>query len=662
MDAVSIGEVIWRPSPEVIGRSRLQRFIEEHGLGSYQGLLARVETDPDWFWAAMVRDVGIQFYRPFDAVVDRSRGLPFARFWPGARMNIVATCIDQHLEQGRGDHTALIFEGEPGERHSVSYRELSREVCRLAAALGRLEVRQGDRVGIYMPMSIETAVAILACAKIGAVFIPLFSGFGSGAVAARLRDCQAKLLICSDGYHRRGSVVAMKEVADRALVEAPSVKYLLMQRRVGREVPWNPERDRIWEVLVEDMPDHLATTELNADDPLMVLYTSGTTGQPKGAFHVHGGFPVKAAQDLAHAFDMDGDDIIFWYTDIGWMMGPWLILGSLALGATAVLYEGAPDHPDPDRLWRICSELGVSILGVSPTLVRALMVDGHRPASTHDLSALRILGGTGEPWNPESFQWFFQDVGGGRLPIINYSGGTEISGGILAGNVLSPLRPCSFAGPVPGMSVAVLNEQGESVRQEVGELCLRQPWPGMTQGFWGGDERYLQAYWSRFPETWVHGDWAYIAEDGLWYLLGRSDDTIKMAGKRLGPAELEAVLTQHEAVWEAAAIGVAHPLKGEVAVCFVVLRPGHQESQALRDQLLALVIDHLGKPLAPQAIHFLPELPRTRNAKILRRIIKAVYLGAEPGDLSSLENPTSLDPIARLLADRGEDAGGHHPL
>ena len=444
----------------------------------------------------------------------------------------------------------------------------------------------------------------------------------------------------------------MKETADRALLSCPTVTKVIVHRRVVRDVPWTHGRDQVWEVLLEDEPDRAPTHEMDPEDPLMIIYTSGTTGKPKGTLHVHGGFPVKAAQDMAHGFDVGAEDTVFWFTDLGWMMGPWLIFGSLALGATMVLYEGTPDHPAPDRLWRMVAQHGVTVFGVSPTLVRSLMTHGDEPPSRHDLSSLRILGGTGEPWNPEPFNWFFRQIGGGRIPVINYTGGTEISGGILCGNVITRLRPCSFAGPVPGIAADVVDADGKPVRGEVGELVIRNPWPGMTRGFWGDRDRYIETYWNRFPDVWVHGDWAYIdPDDGLWYVLGRSDDTIKVAGKRLGPAEVESVLMGHPAVAESAAVGVPDELKGEALVCFVILRPGREPSDALAAELKELVAGALGKPLRPHEVHFVSDLPRTRNAKILRRVVRSVYTGADPGDLSSLENPSAWPPSRRLEAE-----------
>jgi acetyl-CoA synthetase len=643
---VVIGDVIWRPSREVVEKSRLGHFMHRHGIESFEELLHRADQDIEWFWDAAVKDVDVAFLRPYEKVVDLSEGKAWAKWWIGARMNIVHSCLDRYRDGDHSQKLAIIWEGEPGDVRKLTYAELDRQVSRLAGALRRLGVAKGDRVGIFMPMCPEVAVSVLAAAKIGAVIIPLFSGYGAEAIATRLRDGEAKVLICADGFYRRGQVVPMKETADRALVSCPSVKKVIVHRRVVREIPWTHGRDQVWEVLLEDEPDRARTEELDPEDPLMIIYTSGTTGKPKGTLHVHGGFPIKAAQDMAHCFDVGPLDNVFWYTDIGWMMGPWLIFGTLVLGATMMLYEGTPDYPAADRLWRLVEDHKATVLGVSPTLVRGLMTHGDEVPERHDLTSLRILGGTGEPWNPEPFVWYFEHVGGGRIPVINYSGGTEISGGILCGNVISPLRPCSFAGPVPGIAADVLDADGRSVRGEVGELVIRNPWPGMTRGFWGDRQRYLDTYWSRYPDIWVHGDWAYVdPEDGLWYVLGRSDDTIKIAGKRLGPAEVESVLVGNPAVAEAAAIGVPDQLKGEALVCFVILRPGFKPSDELATELQDLVATALGKPLRPAAVHFVGDLPRTRNAKILRRVVKSVYTGTDPGDLSSLENPSALAAI-----------------
>jgi acetyl-CoA synthetase len=484
--------------------------------------------------------------------------------------------------------------------------------------------------------------AIMAVAKLGAIFTPIFSGFAPQAAGSRLADAGAKLLITAESFTRRGKRVDMKTAADEALQFAPCVEKVVVVDGAARNDQEIPYTD-----LVSDQPQQFETERLDPEDPFMIIYTSGTTGRPKGAVHAHCGFPMKAAQDMAHLFDVGEQDMVMWFTDLGWMMGPWLIFGTLLNGATMFLYDGAPDYPAPDRIWSMVEQHGITHLGLSPTVIRALAPHGEQWPAARDLSSLRILGGTGEPWNPEPYLWFFRHVGGGRCPIINYSGGTETSGGILGCVVTRPLKPCSFNTAVPGMGVAVLDEYGQPVPPStVGELALTTPWVGMTRGFWQAEERYLEAYWSRFPGVWVHGDWASVDEDGFWYIHGRSDDTIKIAGKRVGPAEFESVLVSHPAVAEAAAISVPHDVKGETVVCFAVLKPGAVGTPTLAADLRELVAANLGKPLAPEAVRFVGALPKTRNAKIMRRVIKAAYLGKDPGDLSALENPDAVNEIA----------------
>jgi acetyl-CoA synthetase len=377
----------------------------------------------------------------------------------------------------------------------------------------------------------------------------------------------------------------------------------------------------------------------------MLIYTSGTTGRPKGAVHTHCGFPLKAAMDMALGLDLRQEDVLYWMTDMGWMMGPWEVFGTLILGSTMLFYDGAPDYPDVDRLWQLVERHKITALGVSPTLIRSLMQHGDEPVRGHDLSSLRTMASTGEPWNPAPWLWLFNTVGRGRCPIINYSGGTEISGGIVMGNVLLPLKPCAFSGPNVGMAADVVDEIGNSVRGQVGELVVREPWIGMTRGFWRDPERYIETYWSRWPDVWVHGDWAAVDADGLWYILGRSDDTIKVAGKRLGPAEVETVLVHHPAVVEAGAIGVPDEIKGQALVVFCVLAPGYTPSDRLAAELRRLIAEDMGKPMAPKAVLFVPDLPKTRNAKVMRRVLRAAYLGEPAGDLSALVNPEVVEHI-----------------
>ena len=642
------GEIAWRPSDDYIRSSRLKAFIDQHNLGSLDELLRRSTTDLEWFWNAVLADLDIQFYTPYQQVIDTSGGIPWTRWCVGGTMNIVHNCLDKWMGTEVERKVAVRWEGEEGATRALTYGELAAEVDRCANALRALGVAKGERVALFMPMCPELVIAFFAVIKAGGIVLPLFSGYGADAVASRLRDAEASVLITADGFWRRGQHVLVKPTADTACDAAPSVRHVVVVARLGIDVPWNDARDHRWADLVVPQPPAFAAERTSAEDPLMIIYTSGTTGRPKGALHVHCGFPIKAAQDMVHGFDVHAADTMFWVTDMGWMMGPWEVFGMTLLAGTMVIYDGALDYPGPDRLWALVERHGVSVLGVSPTLIRALMRHGEAPVRQHDLSSLRILGSTGEPWNPESWRWLFETATGGRVPIINYSGGTEVSGGIVVGNVLTPIKPCAFAGPPPGIAADVVDERGEPVRNQVGELVVRQPWIGMTRGFWRDPERYEQTYWSRWPDTWVHGDWAAIDADGLWYILGRSDDTIKIAGKRLGPAEVESVLVEHPAVIEAAAIGIPDETKGQALVCFCVLRPGHAPGPQLADELKQMIATRLGKPLRPQAIEFVKDLPKTRNAKVMRRVIRASYLGEPPGDISSLENPQAVEEIRRV--------------
>ena len=636
----------WTPSAPYLNRSRLKAFAEAHGHRDYASLLRWSQTDLDGFWRAVDRDIDLVWTKKYDRVFDDSKGIPWTTWWTGGRMNYVSTA----LRPRRGpDRIAVIAESEEGTVRRVSYGQLSRDVGTFAAGLRATGVNKGDRVAVFMPMTYECVVAVLAVGALGAVFIPVFSGYGSDAIAGRLRDCDASVIITADAFYRRGQVVPMKRTADDAADAAPSVRLVVVAERVGAGYSHAP-RDITWDEVVAKGREPIAPLDTSAEDPFMIIYTSGTTGKPKGAVHVHGGFPVKAAQDLAHCFDLQDGDVIFWSTDIGWMMGPWLIAGGLMLGATIVVYDGTPDYPDASRMWSMVERHKVTHLGISPTAIRGVMRSGEEPVKKHDRSSLFVLGSTGEPWNPDPWWWYFKNVGESRCPIINYSGGTEIAGGIVGCTTWTPIQPGSFSGPVPGMDADVVDEHGHSVRGAVGELVLRKPWPGMTRGFWKDPQdeagRYFQTYWSRWPGVWQHGDWARIDDEGYWYIEGRSDDTLKIAGKRVGPAEVESAAVAHAAVSEAAAVGVPHEIKGEAIVVFCVLRPGRDASDALASEIKDKIAELLGKPLRPEAVRFVAQLPKTRNAKILRRVIRGAYLGiADLGDLTSLEDPAAVEEI-----------------
>jgi acetyl-CoA synthetase len=579
-------------------------------------------------------------------------------------MNIVHNLLDKYIlaiptggqpaSEGTASRLALIWEGEEAASRSLTYLELYEQVNKAANGLRALGLGKGDVIGLYMPMTPEIVIALLAIAKIGGIILPLFSGYGAGAIISRLVDASAKAIFTADGAFRRGKAVEMKTIADEAATQIPTLRSMIVLRRTNQAVLMQPGRDHWWHEIIAPQADEAPTEVTSAEDVLMLIYTSGTTGKPKGAVHTHCGFPVKAAQDMAFGTDTHEGDVFYWMTDMGWMMGPWLVFGTLTLGATMLLYDGAPDFPNTDRLWSLVERHKVTQLGISPTLIRSLIPFGDQMFMPHDLSTLKCFASTGEPWNPDPWMWLFEKVGQGTRPIINYSGGTEISGGIVMGNPLLPLKPCAFSAPCPGMAADVLDEDGASIRNAVGELVIKAPWIGMTRGFWKDQQRYLDTYWSRWKNIWLHGDFAAVDSDGLWYILGRSDDTLKIAGKRLGPAEVESIMVHHPGVIESAAIGVPDEIKGMALVVFCVLKPEIASKvepqiklEEIRAQLKQMIVAEMGKPLAPKKILFVSDLPKTRNAKVMRRIIRSAYLGLEPGDISSLVNPEAVDEIRK---------------
>jgi acetyl-CoA synthetase len=618
-------DVVWRPDEKTLARANVVRLMRRHGCSDFRELLTRSIDDPEWFWPAAIDDLDIEFFEPWTQVVDRSRGPEWATWFVGGKLNIAWNCVHRHSSE----RIAAVFRGEDGVRRELSFAELSAAVTLLAERLVELGVEPGDRVAIFLPMSPEVAIASHACAHIGAVQVPIFSGFAAPAVAQRLQDSAAKVVITARTSLRRGREVPMLAILDEARREAPSVEHVIV-------APWDDE--------VAGSPGTLAPLAVDSEHPYLLTYTSGTTGKPKGVLHVQGGFLVSIAREAAYQADAGAGDVVHFATDMGWIMGPWTLVGCGAAGATIVFAEGAPDWP-PHRLWRLVEEERVSILGCSPTLIRALIPHGDPQA---DLSSLRTIITTGEPWNPDPYRWLFERIGGGRCPIINCSGGTEVGACFLSCTPAEPIKECSLGGPSLGMAMDVVDVEGRSLvgTGEVGELVCRQPFPGMTRGFWGDPERYLETYWRRFPGIWTHGDWASVDEDGCWFLHGRSDDTLNIAGKRVGPAEIESAAVAHPAVAEAAAVGVPHEVKGEVAWVFCVLVPG---GSATEEEVRALVAKSLGKAFAPERVLFVPGLPKTRSAKIVRRAVRATALGENPGDMSSVENPDALEAIAHAV-------------
>ena len=648
---------VWRPGPQVRAKARLTAFLDQCELETFESLRQRSVDDVAWFTEQVLRFLRIDFDPPYQEILDRSLGPEWPRWCVGGGLNISRMCVDRHRES-RASEPAVIWEGEGGETQTLTYGALAEAIEECAAGLRTLGLGKGAAIGLHLPMVPETAIALLAIARIGGIVVPLFSGFGADAIETRLRDVGAAALVTFDAFPRRGKPVPGKPVADRACSNLPGLRHIIVVTRHGLAVGMDQDRDLTWDELLTKGRDADATLRfpepIGADEPLTVIYSSGTSGKPKGILHTHCSFPIKAAQDMSFGTDVGEGTRILWITDIGWMMGPWLIYGGLLLGGTIVLYDGAPDYPEPNRIWSLCERHNVEVLGVSPTLVRALMAHGEltepRPPAP---SSLRILASTGEPWTERPWRWLFERIGQGRLPIVNYSGGTEIAGGILMGNPLLPMKPCSFPAPCPGIDADVMDENGNAVREGVGELVIRQPWIGIARGFWRDPEEYLKTYWSRWPGVWVHGDWSRIDEDGHWFIPGRSDDTLNVGGRRIGPAEIESALVSEGGILEAAVVEVPDESSGTAMIGFCVPIPPVPDRDELAAGLRERVGTALGKPLRPKKVVLVPQLPKTRSGKVMRRVVRAAWMGEDFGDVSSLANPEAAEAIREAGAARG---------
>ena len=623
--------------------SSLSRFLALHGLVDYDQLAERAAREPQWFWAAVMQFFSLHFFKPYDRLLDLSKGPEWAEWCVGGTTNIAYNCLDRTIANGFGSKTAILWEGEDGAKRAMTYAELRDTVRKAAGGLNARGINRGDVVGLFMPSVPETIAAFLAIVSIGAIALPMFSGFGAQAVADRLKDAGAIAVITADRTYRRGNAVEMAEVIASVRESVPSLRLVVVVPRDSQKP--DPRWLNWHDMLTEGVST--APAELPAETPMMLVYTSGTSGKSKGTVHTHCGFMTKVALDFGLILDLQPSDRLLWMSDLGWLTGPILAVASPMIGVTMLLAEGVPDYPEAGRLWHLTQDYAITFLGVAPTMVRAFMQQPAGTVESYDLSMLRITASTGEPWTPEAWNWFLDKVCRHRAPILNYSGGTEIGGGILAGTVLHRnLKPCAFAGPIPGMGAVVVDAAGRPVpRGEVGELALTVPSIGLTRGLWHDRERYLESYWSAIPGMWVHGDFASVDEDGNWFIHGRSDDTIKIAGKRTGPAEIEAFLYQTAKVAEAAAIGIPDPVKGSAVVCVCVLARGVEETPEVLEELRRVVANGLGSSFRPKTIAFVDDLPKTRNMKIMRRVVRSIWVGDKVGDLSGLVNPEAVDQL-----------------
>ncbi len=640
---------IWYPPEDLIKSANVTEVMESLGIKLYKEFVDKSVDELEWFWDILNRLLDVTWFIEYEKVLDISRGIMWAKWYRGGRMNLVYNALDRHADR-HGDRVAFIWSGEDGEEKIYTYKMLYDEVNRLAKALRDFGIKKGDVIALYIPMLPETIVSLFAVIKIGGIVEPIFSGFSSSAVKIRLIDAGTKALITTDGYYRRGKTINLKREADKAVEDVKSIGKMIVVDRLGIDVNMQRDRDVFYKDFISPYKGRVESVEMDPEDPALLLYTSGTTGKPKGAVISHVGALLQPAKEHFFNLDMKDGDVLFWVSDIGWMMGPWQIIGSQHLGLSHLIMEGAPDYPIPDRIWYLVEKYKVTQLGFAATLIRMLRKYGNKYVDMHDLSSLRAFGNTGEPIDEKSWWWLIDYVGKRRRPVINLSGGTEIFGCFVLPSPVMPLKPTTLGYNGLGMATDVVDDNGISVREKVGYLVCRKPAPSMTRGLWRDPDRYIATYWSRFEGMWFHGDWALIDEDGYFYILGRADDVIKVAGKRVGPAEIETIVNKIDEVSESAAIGIPDPLKGEVIALYIVLKPEYTPSEDIKKKAFTAIENELGKPFRPSKIYIVKDLPRTRSGKIMRRVIKALALNKKDiGDLSSLENPDAIEAVKKPI-------------
>ncbi len=636
----------WQPTAEIADSSQMMALMNSVGANSYDGLLKWADEDLPRFWDHYIKFIDFKFRRHYDQVMDISEGKPWASWCVGGTTNIVMNCLDKHRGTAVEDQVFAIWEGEDGTTREWTYRKLDQETCRLAGALQELGLGAGDAIAVYMPMQPEAAAAFFAIAKIGGLVVPLFSGFGAEAITTRLNDCDTKACITVDITHRRGSKIDMKSMLDAALTAVPSIEHVIVLQTAQTPPTITTGRDHDWHTLTKSQSTHVDTVMVDADAPLLLVYTSGTSGKPKGTILTHCGFGVKIASDLTVGLDLRPSDRLIWMTDFGWVVGPAAIYSVAYGGSSMVMAEGVPDYPVPGRLWRSIENHKVSFLGAAPTLIRSLMRAGVAEIEKYDMSTIRVVASTGEPWTEEAWDWCFEHVCSKQAPLLNWSGGTEIGGGIVSSTVVTGIKPCSFAGSMPGMTAKIVDDNGQPVGDgEVGELVMEMPSIGLTRGLWRDNDRFVETYWSMFGDKWRQGDWAVRDQDGCWYVTGRSDDTLNVSGKRTGPAEIEGLVMATGKISEVAAIGIPDPISGTAVMCVCVPAPGEPVDEAMDQTVINAVAAGLGKSFRPKRLLYVADLPKTRSLKIMRRVVRALIMGEHPGDLSSLVNPEAVEEL-----------------
>jgi len=619
--------------------------MQKHDISSLDQLCIKSKNNLEWFWESVDKDIGIIWDKPYTKTLDTSNGIAWSKWFVNGKTNLYKSSVEKFTKTSP-EKIAYNFISEDGIETKLSYIELNSKVSKLANGLKSLGVKKGDVIAIYLPMIEEAIVSILAAAKIGAIQTIIFSGYSSESLQIRLQDCHAKILLTSDGFHRKGKPVSQKTTVETA-TENTDIEKIIVVSYKGIDQYEKSEKIQFYDALVFDQMDSCDTEIMDSEDPLFILYTSGTTGKPKGVIHTHGGFSVFAGHQASYLVDIHQNDVLFWPADIGWITGlVWNVYGLLIMGASAVIYDGALDYPTMDRIWEILSKYNATIFGISPTAVRLFKKNNVQPLDRYTLDTLRNIPTTGEPLDEDSWWWLFEKVGNKKIPIVNLSGGTEIGGAMLSVFPGMKLKPSTVGIPVPGMDLDIVDDEGNSVRGTNGYLVIRSPWPAMTRGLLNDDDRYVKTYWSRFENIWFHGDYVFADEDNLWYMQGRSDDVINVSGHRMSTAEIEHAVISHNKISDAASISIPDELTGEAIVVFFV--PDDNADIDLESEITEHVSNKIGKIAKPKHIFQLSDLPKTRTGKIIRRLLKAKLMGTELGDLSSLENPDILDEINKL--------------
>jgi len=636
---------LFEPPKELAENSNVYNYIKEHGYKDYNDFVKFSINNIKEFWEEVAKTLDITFFDNYDKVYDDSKGIEWTTWFINGKTNITYNCIDKHVKNKKGNKIAFIWHGEDGSIKSLTYNELYEETCKLAGFFKEIGIQKGDVIATYMPMLPETIITLFAAFRIGAIFAPIFSGFAPFATSERLKDSKPKLLVTCNAYYRKGKIVKIIEQANEAIkITGTNIIKIIVERikNLNFEIS---EQDFLYSEIINKSKKFCDVQEMGSEDPALLLYTSGTTGKPKGAVISQMGAMIQPGKEHYFNLDMKEDSRMLWISDIGWMMGPWQIIGSQLLGSSHVIIEGAIDYPSNDRIWKIIEQDKVTNLGFAATVARILKSYGIENVKKYNLDSLKYFGNTGEPIDSDTWLWLVRDVGENKRPMINLSGGTEIFGCFLLPSPIVKLKPSTLWGPGLGMDVDVFDDDGNSIRDKIGYLVCKKPAPSMTRGFWKDPERYLSTYWSRFKNVWFHGDLAYVDPDGYWFILGRADDTIKVAGKRIGPAEIESIINKHKGVAESACIGVPSELKGEEIVCFVALKPNFYPSKEIENEINRLIEKEMGKAFLPKKIVFVKELPKNRAGKILRRIIRNVLEDKRIEDVSIIENPDSLDEI-----------------